>query len=46
VYYEKVTKKDIDGMIEKYVNRENLVVCLFGQHVPSRDSVLDIIDKL
>ena len=46
MYYEKVTKKDIDDMIEKYVNRDNMVVCLFGQHVPSRDSVLDIIDKL
>ena len=46
VHYSKITKKDINEMIVKYVKCENMVVCLFGEHVPSRDSVLDIIDKL
>jgi predicted Zn-dependent peptidase len=46
VYYAKVTKKDIDDMIEKYMTRENMAVCLFGEHVPSKDSVLDIIERI
>jgi predicted Zn-dependent peptidase len=46
VYYKKITKKDIDDVIQKYITRENMTVCLFGEHVPSRDSVLSAIDKM
>lgn len=46
LYYEKITKKSINEMIKKYMKRENMVVCLFGEHVPSRDSVLDIIEHI
>jgi predicted Zn-dependent peptidase len=46
IYYEKITKKSINEMIKKYITRENMVVCLLGENVPSRDSVLDIIEHI
>jgi predicted Zn-dependent peptidase len=45
-YYEKITKKDINDTIKKYILRENMVVCLLGEHVPRMDSVEDVIYKI
>jgi predicted Zn-dependent peptidase len=45
-YYAKITKKDINDMIQKYIRRENMVVCLFGEHVPSLASVEDVVYKI
>jgi hypothetical protein len=39
VHYENITKKEIDDVIHKYLRRENMVVCLFGEHVPKVDLV-------
>lgn len=46
VYYKKITKKDIHDVLEKYITRENMVVCLLGEHVPSKDSIFSAIDKM
>jgi predicted Zn-dependent peptidase len=39
VHYENITKKEINNVIHKYLRRENMVVCLFGEHVPKVDLV-------
>jgi predicted Zn-dependent peptidase len=38
-YYECLTKKNVNDMISKYFRRENMVVCLFGEHVPEIELV-------
>lgn len=42
-YYDKITKKDINDTIKKYMIDENMAVCLFGEHVPTLDSVESVI---
>ena len=38
-YYEPVTKKQVNDVIQKYFRSESMVVCLFGEHVPTIDNV-------
>jgi predicted Zn-dependent peptidase len=38
-YYEPVTKKQVNNVIEKYFRSESMIVCLLGEHVPSLDIV-------
>lgn len=45
-YYAKVTNTDLNEMIQKYIKRESMIVCLFGEHVPKKDAVMDVIDKM
>ena len=33
-YYKNVTQKDIHDVIKKYLNRQNMTVCLFGKNIP------------
>ena len=40
-YYEPVTKKQVNDVIQKYFKSESMVVCLLGEHVPSLDIVKD-----
>ena len=40
-YYEPVTKKQVNDVIQKYFRSESMVVCLLGEHVPSLDIVKD-----
>jgi predicted Zn-dependent peptidase len=37
--YADVTKKQVNDIIKKYFNSNSMVVCLFGEHVPTIDSV-------
>lgn len=38
-YYEPITKKQMNDCIKKYFKSESMVVCLFGEHVPTLDKV-------
>jgi predicted Zn-dependent peptidase len=35
-FYEGITKVDIHGVVRKYLRPENMMVCIVGEHVPSR----------
>jgi predicted Zn-dependent peptidase len=37
--YSAVTKKQVNDIIKKYFKSETMVVCLFGEHVPSIERV-------
>ena len=45
VYYEGITKSDINDVIKKYLCRENMAVCLFGEHVPKLEVVRKYCDS-
>jgi len=38
-YYSKITKKQINDIIKKYIISDTMVVVLFGEHVPKMEDV-------
>jgi predicted Zn-dependent peptidase len=38
-YYEPITKQQVNNIITKYFKKETMVVCLFGEHVPTMNKV-------
>lgn len=45
-YYANVTKSQVHDIIRKYLIKENMSVCLLGEHVPSLEKVKDECEKL
>jgi predicted Zn-dependent peptidase len=45
-YYANVTKSQVHDIIKKYFIKENMSVCLLGQHVPSFEKVKEECEKL
>lgn len=41
-HYDKITKKQINDIIKKYIISETMVVSLFGEHVPKLDDVKSV----
>ena len=44
--YSSITKKQINEMIRKYFIKENMSVCLLGEHVPPIEKVKEECEKL
>jgi predicted Zn-dependent peptidase len=45
-YYANITKSQVHEIIKKYLIKENMSVCLLGEHVPSLEKVKDECEKL
>ena len=45
-YYANITKSQVNEIIQKYLIKENMSVCLLGEHVPSLDKVKEECEKL
>lgn len=45
-YYAPITKNDVDNIIKKYIKKENMVVCLLGENVPSLQSLKNECEKI
>jgi predicted Zn-dependent peptidase len=44
--YKSIEKKDIDSVIKKYLNRNNLSVSIIGRNIPSLEKIKSICEKL
>ena len=38
-YYEKMNVDEVNKVLRKYLKKENMSVCIFGENVPSLQSV-------
>jgi predicted Zn-dependent peptidase len=45
-FYANVTKSQLHEMIKKYFIKENMSVCLLGEHVPTIEKVKEECEKL
>jgi predicted Zn-dependent peptidase len=45
-YYASITKNDVNNIIRKYIKKENMVICLLGENVPSLESVKHECEKI
>jgi len=45
-YYASITKNDVNNIIRKYIKKENMVICLLGENVPSLQSVKHECEKI
>lgn len=44
-HYDPVSKKDVDSAIKKYFNKSNMTVCLFGNSVPSLETIKNVVER-
>jgi len=44
--YSSITKTQLNDVIHKYFTKENMVVCLLGEHVPTIEKVKEECEKL
>jgi predicted Zn-dependent peptidase len=44
-YYEPITKKQVNAIIQKYFKSESMVVCLLGEHVPTLNTVKECLER-
>jgi len=45
-YYKSITQKDIHDVIKKYIIKQNMTVCILGNHNPSLKVIKGICDKI
>ena len=45
-YYSSITKTQVNQILKKYFIKENMNVCLLGEHVPSIEKVKEECEKL
>ena len=45
-YYKSITQQDIHDVIKKYFIKQNMTVCILGNHSPSLKVVKEICDKI
>lgn len=45
-YYSSITKSQVNEMIRKYLIKENMSVCLLGEHVPPIEKIKEECEKL
>lgn len=45
-YYKHITQRDINDVIQKYLKKMNMTVCILGEHVPSLKTIKSICNKI
>jgi len=45
-YYKKITKKDIDQVIETYFKATNMSICFLGDNLPSQELIHKICNRI
>jgi predicted Zn-dependent peptidase len=45
-FYKKITKKDVDTVINKYFKKSNMSVCLVSENLPSFDKIKEQCEKI
>ena len=45
-YYKSITQKHINDVIKKYFIKQNMTVCILGNHIPSLKEVKEICNKI
>lgn len=45
-FYKNITKKDIETVIRKYLNKKNMSVCIISEKLPSLDKVKEQCEKI
>jgi predicted Zn-dependent peptidase len=45
-HYKSITQQNIHDVIKKYFTKQNMTVCILGNHIPTLKAVKDICDKI
>ena len=45
-YYKNITQRDIHDVIQKYLKKSNMTVCILGEHVPNLKTIKSICNKI
>ena len=45
-FYKNITKKDIENVIRKYLNKKNMSVCIVSENLPSLDKIKEQCEKI
>jgi len=45
-YYKSITQRDIRDVIQKYFTKQNMTVCILGNHNSNIQVIKDICDKI
>ena len=45
-FYKNITKKDIQNVIRKYLNKKNMSVCIVSENLPSLDKIKEQCEKI
>ena len=45
-FYKNITKKDIENVIRKYLNKKNMTVCIVSDNLPSLDKIKEQCEKI
>jgi len=43
-FYRDITKADLDAVVRKYLRRDNMTVCMVGEHIPTLSVVKSVCD--
>ena len=43
-FYKDITKADLDAVVRKYLRKDNMTVCMVGEHIPTLSVVKSVCD--
>jgi predicted Zn-dependent peptidase len=44
-HYHSILKKELDLVIKKYFKKSNMVFCLFGNNIPSLETIKNVVER-